>query len=54
LAKVEKVVKPPHKPVVRSRHQGWEVVLYRLNKAKSNPMRKHPMRLTINVPHGKP
>jgi hypothetical protein len=54
LAKVEKVVKPPHKPVVRSRHQGWEVELYRPNKAYSNPMTKHPKRLTISVPHGKP
>ena len=54
LAKVEKVVKPPHMPVVRSRHQGCEVELYRLNKAKSTPMAKHPKRLTINVPHGKP
>ena len=54
LAKVEKVVKPPHMPVVRSRHQGCEVELYRLNRAKSTPMAKHPKRLTINVPQGKP
>ena len=44
---------PPHKPVVRSRHQGCEVELNRLNKAKITPIRKHPTRLTINVPHGK-
>ena len=53
LAKVEKVVNPPHKPVVRSRHQGCEVEQNRLNKAKITPIRKHPTRLTINVPHGK-
>jgi hypothetical protein len=54
LLKVEKVVKPPQKPVVSSRHKGCDAEYCLLNHANSNPKRKHPNRLTIHVPHGNP
>ena len=54
LEKVEKVVKPPHNPVVRNRHHGCEVELNRPNKAKITPIRKHPTRFTAKVPQGNP
>jgi hypothetical protein len=54
LAKVEKVVKPPQIPVVSSRHQGWDVVPYLLKRANKSPKIRHPRRLTLSVPQGKP
>jgi hypothetical protein len=51
---VEKVVKPPHKPVVSNRHQGLERVLYLLNDPYNMPMTKQPRRLTVRVPQGNP
>ena len=54
LAKVEKVVKPPQMPVVRSRYQGLDIELYLLKRANKRPKTRHPRRLTVSVPHGKP
>ena len=48
------MVKPPQRPVVSNRHQGWDVELYLLNKANIAPKMKHPIRLTRSVPQGNP
>ena len=52
LAKVEKVVKPPHRPVVNRRHQLLSVVENFAKMPYNSPIRKHPNRLTVRVPHG--
>ena len=52
LAKVEKVVKPPQKPVVNRRHQLLSVVENLAKMPYNSPIMKHPNRLTVRVPHG--
>jgi hypothetical protein len=54
LANVEKVVKPPHTPVVSSKYNALSVELFLLNIANRIPKRKQPNRLTDKVPHGNP
>ena len=54
MANVEKVVKPPHTPVVSSKYNALSVELFLLNIANRIPKRKQPNRLTDNVPHGNP
>ncbi|MEY2586158.1 MAG: hypothetical protein RLY11_7 [Bacteroidota bacterium] len=52
-ANAEKVVKPPQSPVANSNER--VVVLVELLFSIYpiiNPMTKHPMILTVNVPHG--
>lgn len=54
LAKVENVVKPPHSPVVRSRHHGLAVDDHLENTPYSTPISRHPSTLTMKVCTGKP
>ena len=51
---VENVVKPPHKPTERKRTKFCETLGTRQNRPHSNPMSKHPIRLTVKVAHGNP
>ena len=52
LLKVEKVVNPPHRPVVSNSRTSVER-LKRADKVQNSPMRKLPRILTVNVAHGK-
>ena len=54
FAKEEKVVNPPQKPVLSSRYHALSVELFLPNIANTIPKRKHPSRLTVNVPQGNP
>lgn len=54
LEKVEKVVKPPHKPTVRNRPQEVVSVALRLSVPHSRPIIRQPNRFTARVAHGKP
>lgn len=51
-AKVEKVVKPPHTPVVSSRHRLLFSEPFLANSANNTPKTKQPTTLTASVPHG--
>lgn len=53
-AKVEKVVKPPHSPVVSSRHHELYAVPDLWNRANRIPKMKHPKTFTVSVPQGNP
>ena len=53
LAKVEKVVNPPQRPVVSRRHQLLSVVDSFAKIPYRSPIMKHPNRFTVRVPHGK-
>ena len=53
-AKVEKVVKPPHTPVVSSMHRLLFVEPFLANRANNTPKTKQPTTLTASVPHGNP
>lgn len=50
----ENVVKPPQKPVVKSRHNADEAEEYLENTPKNTPMNRHPAMFVINVAVGKP
>lgn len=54
LAKVEKVVNPPQKPVVKSRQRLLEVEENLENSPYSRPIRRQPAILTMNVDSGNP
>lgn len=51
--KLEKVVYPPHIPVIRNNRHSRLNQAYREAIPYSNPMRKHPEILTRKVPSGK-
>ena len=51
---VENVVKPPQKPIVQNRARELPSSDVRPNIPDTKPIRKHPARFTISVPHGKP
>ena len=52
LAKVEKVVNPPKKPVARKGMSQLGAVL-EVKNPKRQPMRKHPRTLQVRIPTGK-
>lgn len=52
LEKVEKVVKPPHRPTVNSKLTCLLIPGNRIGIALKNPMRKQPTRFTHNVARG--
>lgn len=52
--KVENVVKPPQKPVVRNIRRSPFIKLPRSNKPYKSPIIKQPNTFTTMVPHGKP
>lgn len=52
LANVEKVVKPPQKPVVSNRHTACEAKEERAKRAYTTPMIKQPTRFTASVAQG--
>lgn len=54
LEKVEKVVKPPQRPTVRNNDHVLLAFEVLLKKPQSSPMRRHPPRFTMSVPHGNP
>ena len=54
FAKVEKVVNPPHRPVVSKRHHELLADPCLSNKANMVPKAKQPIKLTSNVPQGNP
>lgn len=49
---VEKVVRAPRKPVIKNKRKEGEIKSFSAPKVKTIPIRKHPRRLTINVPTG--
>lgn len=53
FAKVEKVVKPPQKPVIRSKFSSGVIMWCFSIIPKNSPIRKQPKRLTMNVLIGK-
>lgn len=52
-AKVEKVVKPPQKPLTMNNQPLPSSHAIRLPRPKSKPMSRQPEIFTINVPKGK-
>ena len=51
--KVEKVVNPPHNPVVRSNLSSGERLPVRSKSPVRSPRTKHPRTFTVNVPSGR-
>ena len=54
FAKVEKVVKPPHSPVVSNRYHELCVMPDLWNKENNAPNTRHPKKFIVNVAHGNP
>ena len=52
-ANAEKVVYPPHSPVVRNNRQSPAMSVVFSEAAKKTPIKKQPAIFTRNVPHGK-
>ena len=51
LVKAEKVVKEPKKPIIIN---GLKSSLFERFIAKKNPIKKQPIKFTVNVPKGNP
>ena len=51
LVKAEKVVKEPKKPIINN---GLKSSLFERFIAKKIPIKKQPIKLTVNVPKGNP
>lgn len=51
--KEEKVVNPPQNPTMSNSLISSEKIGQRLESPNKRPKRKHPVKLTMNVPYGK-